>query len=151
LDNPQVKELIRRLQAQMNRTQEILDGIQAHDLDRPDDHGCAVGGTLGGLLAHNVEHDRMHAGQIATKRWELGVMQGDPAHRLMAELLRERALLLSALLGLPDEALDRRPAEDETTIREVVEHVLYWEGDSMEHAAANVLQSDGKQPTKGDR
>jgi hypothetical protein len=128
------------MQAQMNRTLEILDAIQAQDLARPDDHGCAVGKTLGGLLAHDIEHDRMHAGQIATKRWELGVMQGDPAHRLMAELLRERALLISALIGLPDEALDRRPEKGETIIREVVEHVLYWEGDSMEHAAANVLR-----------
>jgi hypothetical protein len=137
--NPQVRRLIERLQTQMNATLQTFDGLTVADLVRPDDHGCAVGGTLGGLLAHNIEHDRMHTGQVATKRWELGVMQGDPALRLLAELYRERAMLISSLIGLPDTALDQRPAEGETTIREVIEHVLYWERDSVDHAAAHVL------------
>src|SRR5690242_6662010 len=113
MQNPQVKELIRRLQAQMKTTLEVFDQINAADLALFDDHGCAVGQTLGGLLAHNIEHDRMHLGQVATKRWELGVMQGDTAHRLLAEWYRERAALIAALLGLPDEALDKAPAEGE--------------------------------------
>jgi hypothetical protein len=137
--NPEVSRLIERLQAQQNATLRAFDGLTSGDLERPDDHGCAVGGTLGGLLAHNIEHDRMHTGQVATKRWELGVMQGDPAQRLLAELYRERALLISSLIGLPDAALDRRPAEGETTIREVIEHVLYWERDSVDHAMEHVL------------
>lgn len=140
MENPQVEELIRRLQAQMNATLETFRDATAEDMARYDDHGCAVGKTLGGLLAHNIEHDRMHLGQVATKRWELGVMQGDTAHRLLAEWYRERAALVAALLGLPDAALDRRPEEGETTIREVIEHVLYWDKDSVDHAAAHVLQ-----------
>jgi hypothetical protein len=139
--NPQVRDLIRRLQEQNNRALEVFAQITESDLARSDSHGCAVGGTLGGLLAHNVEHDRMHTGQIATKRWELGVMPQDPAHRLLAELVRERAALISTLIGLPDDALDRRPEAGETTLREVVEHVLYWDGDSVEHAAAHVLEN----------
>jgi len=137
--NPEVTRLMERLQAQMDATLTMCRDLTPTDLDRSDDHGCAVGGTLGGLLAHNIEHDRMHAGQVATKRWELGVMQGDASQRLLAEWYRERALLISCLIGLPDEALDRRPADGETTIREVVEHVLFWDRDSMEHAAAHVL------------
>jgi len=137
--NSEVSRLIERLQAQINTTLQAFDGLTTGDLERPDDHGCAVGGTLGGLLAHNIEHDRMHTGQIATKRWELGVMQGDPAQRMLAELYCERALLISSLMGLPDAALDQRPAEGETTIREVVEHVLYWEHDSVDHAIAHGL------------
>ena len=136
MHHPQVTELICRLQAQMNRTLEILEGVTEEDLASPNAHGCAVGKTLGGLLAHNIEHDRMHTGQIATKRWEMGAMQGDSAHRLIAELVRERALLISSLIGLPDEMLDTRPEEGATTLREVIEHVLYWEQDSMEHTAS---------------
>ena len=139
MKNPQVQELIRKLQDQFNRSLEILDEVDDQDLTLFDSHGCAVGKTLGGLIAHNIEHDRMHSGQIATKRWELNEMQSDSAHRLIAELCRERALLISTLIGLPDEALDRASAEGETTIREVVDHVLFWESDSMEHAAKNVL------------
>ncbi len=148
MDNPQVKQLIARLHAQMNRTLENFSGLSTEDMARPDDHGCAVGGTLGGLLAHNVEHDRMHTGQVATKRWELGVMQGDVAQRLLAEWYRERALLISSLIGLPDEALNRRPAEGETTIREVIEHVLFWDKDSVDHAVTHVLGSAGRSDGK---
>ncbi len=137
--NPEVKTLINRLHEQMNATLAAFDALSAADLARYDDHGCAVGQTLGGMLAHNIEHDRMHTGQIATKRWELGMMQGDLAHRMLAEWYRERAMLISCLIGLPDEALDRRPEEGETTIREVIEHVLYWDRDSVEHAVENVL------------
>ena len=139
MNNPQVQELIQKLQNQLARSLEILEGVSGEELSLPDSHGCAVGRTLGGLMSHNIEHDRMHAGQIATKRWELDEMQRDPAHRLISELIRERALLISTLVGLPDEALDRSPNEGETTIREVIGHVLYWESDSMEHAANSVL------------
>lgn len=142
LNNPEVQNLIEQLQNQLARTLQVLDGLSEKDLARQDSHGCAVGQTLGGLIAHNIEHDRMHAGQIATKRWELGVMQGDPAQRMLAELVRERALLISTLIGLPDSALDKHTAVGETSIREVIEHVLYWEKDSIEHAAENVLKKD---------
>ncbi len=137
--NPEVAKLIERLQMQLNTTLQTFHGITSESLETPDDHGCAVGGTLGGLMAHNIEHDRMHSGQVSTKRWEIGAMQSDPAQRMLAELYRERALLISCLIGLPDSALDQRPAEGKTTIREVIEHVLYWERDSVEHAAVHVL------------
>ncbi len=133
--NPEVKQLINALKAQLERTLEILDGITETDLASPNAHGCAVGKTLEGLLVHNIEHDRMHLGQIATKRWELGVMQQDSAHRLIANLITERASLIASLVGLPDSALDQRPEPSTTTLREVIEHVLYWERDSMEHTA----------------
>lgn len=142
MNNPEVQKLIEQLQNQLSRTLQVLDGLTENDLARQDLHGCAVGQTLGGLIAHNIEHDRMHAGQIATKRWELGTMQGAPAQRMLAELVRERALLVSTLIGLPDSVLDKQPAEGETSIREAIKHVLYWEKDSIEHAAKNVLKID---------
>ena len=148
--NPEVNCLIERLQARMKRSLEVFDGLSAAELPRKDEHGCAVGQTLGGLLAHNIEHDKMHTGQVATKRWELGVMQGDAAVRLLAEWYRERAMLISCLIGLPDDALDRRPAEGETTIREVIEHVLYWDRDSVDHAETHVLTTAGTEEAKGD-
>jgi uncharacterized damage-inducible protein DinB len=136
----EVKAYIQQLRDQMDQTLAILEGASEADLSRPDSHGCAVGGTLGGLLKHNIEHDLMHLGQIATKRWEQGAMQSDAATRLMAELYRTRAALIASLFGLTDAQLDHRVADGETTIREVIEHVLYWENDSMQHAAREVLE-----------
>ena len=146
MNNPEVQERMHALQAQLERTLAILQNVQQTDLQLPDQHGCAVGNTFGGLIAHNIEHDKMHIGQIATKRWELGVMQQDAAHRLIAELITPRAALIASLIGLPDTALDLRPEEGATTLREVIDHVLYWERDSMEHAAREVIPTMKPEP-----
>ena len=60
-------------------------------------------------------------------------MQRDASARLLAEWLRERAALATALVGLPDEALDMPFEDEEWTIRETVEHTLYWEKNSVDH------------------
>ena len=65
--------------------------------------------------------------------------EGDRA-RLLAESVTARAGLVAALLDLPDEALDRRPEEGATTIREVIEHVLYWERNSMAQTREKFLE-----------
>src|ERR1044072_8355900 len=128
----EVHELIARLQAQMNRAIEVFSTPDGAELSG---HGCAMGGALNDLLAHNAEHERMHAGQIADRRYTLGRLQRDPRHRYLAEWDRERAALIALLLDLPDEGLDAATGEGETTIRQIVEHVLYWGRDSVEHTA----------------
>jgi uncharacterized damage-inducible protein DinB len=110
-----------------------LRRLEEADLDRVSGHPCAMGGAVRKLLIHNVAHDRMHLGQIHEKRWALDRMQEGNLPRLLADLIGARAALIAALIDLPDEALDQRSPESatETTLREVVEHVLYWEQDSM--------------------
>jgi hypothetical protein len=128
----EVHELIRRLQAQMNRAVEVFS---AYEGDEPSDHVCAMGGNIIDLLAHNAEHERMHYGQLADRRYSLGLLQRSPRQRYLAEWYRERAVLIALLLDLPDEALDRVTEEGQTTIRQIVEHVLHWDRDSVEHTA----------------
>ena len=65
----------------------------------------------------------------------------------MREWLRERAALIATLVGLPDEALDRRRKPDEWSIREVVEHTLYWERDSL---SATLRDLAGSEPWRPD-
>lgn len=130
----EIQELITRLQWQMNRA---VDVFSVRDGNEPSDHGCAMGGNLNDLLAHNAEHERMHAGQISDRRYTLGLLQRDPRHRFLAEWYRERASLIALLLDLPEEALDAVTGENETTIRQIVEHVLYWDRDTVEYTATN--------------
>ena len=130
----EVHKLIQRLQAQMNRAVEVFSEREGTE---PSAHGCAMGGNLNDLLAHNTEHERMHYGQIADRRYSLGALQRNPRQRYLAEWYRERATLISLLLDLPDEALDKVAEEGQTTIRQIVEHVLYWDRDSVEHTAQN--------------
>lgn len=134
----EVGALIRRLQRQMERAVDVFSGL---DGASPSAHVCAMGGNLNDLLAHNAEHERMHYGQIADRRYSLGHLQRDPRQRYLAEWYRERATLIALLLDLPDEALDAETEPGQTTIRQIVEHVLFWDLDSVEHTA----QSSGGQ------
>jgi uncharacterized damage-inducible protein DinB len=129
--NPEVQALIQELTQSMADTVATLSRLQEGDLDEISGHPCAMGGTVRKLLVHNLAHDRMHLGQIHEKRWALDVMQEGDLPRLLAESVQARAAIVAALLDLPDEALDQRPEEGATTIREVIEHVLYWERNSM--------------------
>jgi hypothetical protein len=103
-----------------------------------------MGGDLNDLLAHNTEHERMHYGQISDRRYGLGLLQRTPRQRYLAEWYRERAALIALLLDLPDDALDQTADEGDTTIRQIVEHVLHWDRDSVEHTARQ-LGGDGGQ------
>ena len=129
-----VQELIQQLQTRMNRAVEVFESREGSE---PSDHGCAMGGNLNDLLAHNAEHERMHYGQISDRRYALGLLQRTPRQRYLAEWYRERAALIGLLLDLPDEALDAVTEDGQTTIRQIVEHVLYWDRDSVEHTAQN--------------
>jgi uncharacterized damage-inducible protein DinB len=126
--------MIERLRESMDRTLTELAELGTPDLYAGCSHPCARGAgdeqSVRRLVVNGIEHERMHAGQILGLRHDLGVHQDETA-RLLAEWLRERAALIGALIELPDEALDRRTAPDGWTIREVVEHTLYWERDSV--------------------
>ena len=141
-ENPEVRALIRRLQEQMNRAVEVFTPVQGPEASA---HGCAMGGDLNDLLAHNAEHERMHIGQIADRRYSLGLLQRTPRERYLAEWYRERAALTALLFDLPDEALDKVTDEGTTTIRQIVEHVLFWDKDSVEDTAAAAQASSGGQ------
>lgn len=130
--NPEVQALLLRLRQRMDRALEVFAGAEGPE---PSDHGCAMGGSLADLLAHNAEHEKMHLGQISDRRYSLGLLQRTPRERYLAEWFRERAALMAMLLDLPDPALDAPTGDGETTIRQIVEHVLYWDEDSVEHTA----------------
>lgn len=124
-------ELIGRLEDGLRTTMARLDEVPATALASSCRHRCARGGTVLDLLTHNIDHERMHAGQIVAARDALRRLQQDPKVRLAAELYVERARLIAALLGLDDADLDRAPEDGEWSIRENIEHVLFWEEDSM--------------------
>jgi uncharacterized damage-inducible protein DinB len=133
--NPEVHALIVRLQEQMDRAVEVFADVAG---DEPSEHPCAMHGNLNDLLAHNAEHEKMHYGQISDRRYALGLIQKDPRQRFLAEWYRERAALIALLLDLPDDALDRETEPGITTIRKIVEHVLWWDRDSVEHTAQKI-------------
>ncbi|MCH8206829.1 MAG: DinB family protein [Chloroflexi bacterium] len=129
----EAQRLISELQTSITETIAKLDDLTDAHLDHDCSHGCAMGDGVRGLLVHNIDHERMHLGQVHDTRFRQKTMQRDYVARLMAEWVRERAALAAALIGLNDEELDRRLEEGVWTIRETIEHTLYWERNSVDH------------------
>lgn len=135
----QVNALIEKLQTSLAETLDILARLSDAELDDPSDHPCAMGGTVRDLLTHNIDHERMHVGQVYSARYSLRQMQKSETDRLMAETLRARTDLIASLIGLPDSALDARTPDDQWTVREMIEHTIYWERHSIDDLARQKL------------
>jgi uncharacterized damage-inducible protein DinB len=143
----QVDELMQLLQASLAQTLSALSVLSDAELDEHSDHPCAMGGSVRDLLTHNIDHERMHTGQVYSARYSQHKMQKSQVDRLMAETLRARVDLIAALIGLPDDALDARTPDDQWTVREMIEHSVYWERHSIDQLAATQLK--GRVPESG--
>jgi uncharacterized damage-inducible protein DinB len=128
----EVNQLIAQLQASLNATLNALAVLTDDELDAPSDHPCATSGTIRSLLTHNIDHERMHVGQVYSARYGLKRMQSGEVDRLQAETLRVRADLIASLIGLPDDALDAPLPDEDWTVRQMIEHTLYWERHSID-------------------
>ena len=143
----QVNDLMQMLQASLAQTLGVLSALSDAELDEHSDHPCAMGGSVRDLLTHNIDHERMHTGQVYSARYSQRKMQKSEVDRLMAETLRARTELMAALIGLPDDALSARTPDDQWTVREMIEHTLYWERHSIDELARTQLA--GRAPTNG--
>ena len=135
----QVNDLIEQLFSSLAETLGVLSHLSDAELDDLSDHPCAMDGTVRDLLNHNIDHEQMHAGQIYSLRYSLRKMQKGQVDRVMAETLRTRANLIASLIGLDDNDLDARTPDDDWSIREMIEHTLYWERHSIDDLADTKL------------
>jgi uncharacterized damage-inducible protein DinB len=139
-----VKAMIKRLQDSFNETLDVLYDLPQDRLQQPCGHGCARGGTARDLLVHNIVHEKQHTGQVWSVRDQLRVLPGwgnQDLPTLLAEYYTSRAELVAALFGLRDDQLDAKPEDGGWTIRETVEHVLYWDRNSMDTLHAELRRA----------
>lgn len=127
----ETRNLVRELLTEIAETVDTLLQLTDHDLDASCSHGCANEGGIRRLLIHNAEHDRMHAATISAARADNRRFQESELARLTRDLLRERVELVGLLLGPGDDLLGLTARGDDWDIRKQVEHVLYYERDSM--------------------
>ena len=132
----EVHELVRRLEDSMRESFQKISSIPEEYLDNPCRHSCARGRDVWNLLTHNIEHERQHAGQVVGLRDAMDRLQQDKKSKLLAELYIARATLIASLIGLEDSELDATPQEGQWSIREAVEHVLFWDRDSIDDLVA---------------
>ena len=137
----QTDELVQMLFASLTETLGVLAHLSDAELDDLSEHPCAMGGTEHDLLTHNIDHEQMHSGQIYSLRYSMKKMQKGQVDRLMAETIKARADLISALIGMDDLDLDRQVLADDWTVRQIIEHTLYWERHSIDDLANGKLKS----------
>jgi len=136
----QTDKLIQMLFASLTETLSVLAHLSDAELDDLSEHPCAMGGTERDLLTHNIDHEQMHAGQIYSLRYSMRKMQKRQVDRLMAETIKARANLISALIGMDDLDLDKQVPDDDWTVRQIVEHTMYWERHSIDDLAEGKLK-----------
>lgn len=137
----QTDELVQMLISSLSETLGVLAHLSDAELDDLSEHPCAMGGTERDLLTHNIDHEQMHAGQVYGLRYSMKKMQKGQVDRMMAETIKARANLIAALIGMDDLDLDKRVPDDDWTVRQIVEHTLYWERHSIDDLAEGKLKS----------
>ena len=131
-----VRGAIRELMEQTMTTMDALLEASDRELPMPSSHVCAQGKDVWTLIANDIDHEKIHTGQILEARHNSQIT-ASPMQRLVAEWLAERARLVGSLVGLTDEQFNSETAPNEWTYRVVAKHVLTLEQDSLKTIAAD--------------
>jgi len=131
-----VRGAIRELLEQTMLTMDALLEASDRELSMPSSHGCAQGKDVWALITNDIDHEKIHTGQVLEGRYE-SRMTASPMERLVAEWLVERTRFIGSLVGLTDEEFNRESAPGQWTYRVVAKHVLTLEQDSLKTIAAD--------------
>jgi hypothetical protein len=131
-----VREAIRELLEQTMATMDTLVAASDEELAMPSSHACAQGKDLWTLITNDIDHEKIHTGQVLEARYESRIT-ASPLQRLLAEWLAERARFIGSLVGLTDEQFNAETAPGEWTYRVVAKHVLTLEQDSLKTITAD--------------
>lgn len=129
-----VREAIRELLEQMMTTIDTLLEASDRELPMPSSHACAQGKDVWTLLTNDIDHEKIHTGQVLEGRYESRIT-ASPMDRLVAEWLAERARFIGSLVGLTDEQFNSETAPGQWTYRVIAKHVLMLEQDSLKTIA----------------
>ena len=138
---PTVREAIRELLEETMVTIDALLATPEGELALPSSHGCAQGKDLWTLITNDIDHEKIHTGQVLEGRYESRVT-ASPRDRLIAEWLAERSRFVGSLIGLTDEQFNAETAPGQWTYRVVAKHVVALERDSLKTLAADRAARD---------
>src|SRR5262244_3598133 len=139
-----VRGTVRELLEQTIATMDALLDASDPELPRPSSHVCAQGKDLWTLITNDIDHEKIHVGQVLEGRYEARIT-ASPMERLIAEWLAERARFIGALVGLTDEQFNAETAPGQWTYRVIAKHVLALEQDSLKTLAADRAARDGRE------
>jgi len=94
-----VRAAVRELLEQTIATMDALLAASDRELPLPSSHACAQGKDIWTLITNDIDHEKIHTGQVLEGRYESRIT-ASPMERLIAEWLTERGRLIGALVGL---------------------------------------------------
>ena len=142
-----VQAAVRELLEQTIATMDALLEASDRELAMPSSHTCAQGKDVWTLITNDIDHEKIHTGQVLEARYESRIT-ASPMERLIAEWLAERARFIGSLVGLTDEQFNEETAPGQWTYRAVAKHVLRLEQDSLKTIAADQAARDPSEPPK---
>ena len=131
-----VQGAIRELMEQTMGTMDALLEASDRELAMPSSHACAQGKDVWTLLTNDIDHEKIHTGQVLEGRYE-SRNTASPMQRLVAEWFAERARFIGSLIGLTDAQFNSETAPGEWTYRVIAKHVL-----ALEHDSLNTIAED---------
>ena len=129
-----VRAAIHELLEQTMTTIDTLLEASDRELSMPSSHACAQGKDVWTLLTNDIDHEKIHTGQVLEGRYESRITASQ-MERLVAEWLAERARFIGSLIGLTDEQFNSETAPGQWTYRVIAKHVLMLERDSLKTMA----------------
>ena len=138
-----VRGAVRELFEQTIVTMDALLDASDGELAMPSSHACAQGKDLWTLITNDIDHEKIHTGQVLEGRYESRIT-ASPMERLVAEWLAERARFIGSLIGLTDYQFNAETAPGQWTYRAVAKHVLVVEQDSLKTVAADQAARDSR-------
>ena len=140
-----VRQTIRDLTESTLITLDALVELADTELLEPSSHVCAQGKDVWTLITNDIDHEKIHVGQILEARYEARITQSH-MHRLIAEWLMERARLIGSLVGLGDDQLNQEMAPGGWTYRAAVKHTLLVEQDSIKNITEAIAGRGAQTP-----
>jgi hypothetical protein len=137
-----VRGAIRELLEQTVLTIDALLEASDRELAMPSSHACAHGKDVWTLITNDIDHEKIHTGQVLEARYESKIT-ASPMERLVAEWLAERARFIGSLIGLTDEQFNSETAPGQWTYRVVAKHVLTLEQHSLKTMADDRAERAG--------
>ena len=125
---------IRELLEQTMTTIDTLLAATDGELPMSSSHVCAQDKDVWTLLTNDIDHEKIHTGQVLEGRYESRIT-ASPMERLIAEWLVERARFVSSLVGLTDQQFNSETAPGQWTYRAVAKHVLMLERNTVQTMA----------------
>src|SRR2546425_12893251 len=96
-----IRELIEQTMVTMGALLEASDP----ELSVPSSHGCAQGKDVWTLITNDIDHEKIHTGQVLEGRYESRIT-ASPMERLVAEWLVERARVIGSPLRAAHEQVN---------------------------------------------